>query len=159
MPASGVPLSPPAHLLTTPEIVYLSSLFVSEGVRKIRLTGGEPTVRKDIVSLTQQIGALRSKGLRELCITSNGIALRRKLDAMVVNLSLDTLDPAMFQIMTRRKGFEAVMGTVERILEMNKLGAGVRLKVNCVVMRGVNDGEVLKFVELGREKDVEVRFI
>ncbi len=76
-----------------------------------------------------------------------------------VNLSLDTLDPYQFQIMTRRKGFEAVMKSLERILEMNKLGAGIKLKVNCVVMRGINDREILPFVEMGREKDVEVRFI
>jgi cyclic pyranopterin phosphate synthase len=76
-----------------------------------------------------------------------------------VNLSLDTLDPWQFQIMTRRKGFETVMKSIERILEMNKLGAGIKLKINCVVMRGMNEKEIIPFVELGREKDVEVRFI
>lgn len=161
----GVPLSPPAHLLTSPEIFYLSALFVSQGVRKIRLTGGEPTVRRDIVPLMQQIGTLRPKGLKELCITTNGISLHRKLDSMIesgltgVNLSLDTLDPFQFQIMTRRKGFDAVMKSIDRILESNKLGAAVKLKVNCVVMRGLNEREILPFVELGREKDIEVRFI
>ncbi|KAA8620743.1 MoaA Molybdenum cofactor biosynthesis enzyme [Pyrenophora tritici-repentis] len=165
MPEEGVPLSPPANMLTTPEIFYLSSLFVSQGVTKIRLTGGEPTVRRDIVPLMQQIGSLRPKGLRELALTTNGISLHRKLDAMVeagltgVNLSLDTLDPFQFQIMTRRKGFDAVMKSIDRILEMNKLGANVKLKVNCVVMRGLNEREILPFVEMGREKDIEVRFI
>lgn len=165
MPEEGVELSPQARLLTSPEIVYLSSLFVSQGVTKIRLTGGEPTVRKDIVPLMQDIGALRPNGLRELCLTTNGISLHRKLDPMVeagltgVNLSLDTLDPFQFQIMTRRKGFEAVMKSIDRILEMNKVGAGIKLKVNCVVMRGMNDREIIPFVELGREKPIEVRFI
>ncbi|EMD94930.1 hypothetical protein COCHEDRAFT_1191701 [Bipolaris maydis C5] len=165
MPEEGVPLSPSANMLTTPEIFYLSSLFVSQGVTKIRLTGGEPTVRRDIVPLMQQIGSLRPKGLRELALTTNGISLHRKLDAMVeagltgVNLSLDTLDPFQFQIMTRRKGFDAVMKSIDRILEMNKLGANVKLKVNCVVMRGLNEREILPFVEMGREKDIEVRFI
>ena len=165
MPEEGVPLSPPSHLLTTPEITYLSTLFVSQGVTKIRLTGGEPTIRRDILPLMHNIGALRSNGLKELCLTTNGIALHRKLDSMVeagltgVNLSLDTLDPFQFQIMTRRKGFEAVMKSIDRILEMNKLSAGIKLKVNCVVMRGVNEREILPFVEMGREKDVEVRFI
>jgi len=165
MPEEGVPLSPPAHLLTTPEIVYLSTLFVSQGVTKIRLTGGEPTVRKDIIPLMQAIGNLRRDGLRELCITTNGISLHRKLDAMVeagltgVNLSLDTLDPFQFQIMTRRKGFEAVMKSIDRILEMNRMGAGIKLKINCVVMRGLNNREILPFVELGRDKPLEVRFI
>jgi cyclic pyranopterin phosphate synthase len=163
--AEGVPLSPPAHLLTTPEIFYLSSLFVSQGVTKIRLTGGEPTVRRDIVPLMQCIGTLRSKGLKELALTTNGISLIRKLDSMVeagltgVNLSLDTLDPYQFQIMTRRNGFDAVMRCIDRILEMNRVGANVKLKINCVVMRGLNERDIIPFVEMGREKDVEVRFI
>ena len=165
MPADGIPLSPSATQLTTPEILLLSSLFVDQGVSKIRLTGGEPTVRRDIVPLMQELGKLRSGGLQELCITTNGLALRSKLDKMVeagltgVNLSLDTLEPGLFEIMTRRKGFEKVVGSMERILEMNKLGAGVKLKLNVVVMRGVNEGEILRFVELGKEKEVEVRFI
>lgn len=165
MPAEGVPLSPAAHLLTTPEIAYLSELFVKEGVTKIRLTGGEPTVRKDILPLMQELGTLRSKGLKELCLTTNGISLHRKLDAMVeagltgVNLSLDTLDPYQFQIMTRRKGFDAVMKSLERILDMNRLGAGIKLKLNAVIMRGVNERELVPFVEMGRDNDLEVRFI
>ncbi|KAI0191274.1 hypothetical protein EV127DRAFT_72492 [Xylaria flabelliformis] len=165
MPEEGVPLSPQRELLTTPEIIMLSSLFVSQGVTKIRLTGGEPTVRKDILPLMRQIGALRSDGLRELCLTTNGLALHRKLEGMVeagltgVNLSLDTLDPWQFQIMTRRKGFDAVMKSIERVLELNKLGAGIKLKINSVVMRGINDREIIPFVEMTREKDIEVRFI
>jgi len=165
MPEEGVPLSPAAHLLTTPEIVYLSSLFVAQGVTKIRLTGGEPTVRRDILPLMHNLGDLRSQGLKELCLTTNGIALHRKLDSMTeagltgVNLSLDTLDPFQFQIMTRRKGFEAVMNSIDRILEMNRLGADIKLKINCVVMRGMNEREIVPFVEMGREKNIEVRFI
>jgi GTP 3',8-cyclase len=165
MPEEGVPQSPPEELLTTPEIFLLSSTFVSQGVTKIRLTGGEPTVRPDILPLMLQIGSLRSQGLQELCLTTNGISLHRKLDTMVdagltgVNLSLDTLDPWQFQIMTRRKGFDAVMKSMTQILEMNKLGAGIKLKINCVVMRGLNEQEIIPFIELGREQDLEVRFI
>ncbi|ETS80012.1 hypothetical protein PFICI_07541 [Pestalotiopsis fici W106-1] len=165
MPEEGVPLSPQRELLTTPEIVMLSSVFVSQGVNKIRLTGGEPTVRKDILPLMQQIGALRSHGLRELCLTTNGLALHRKLEGMVeagltgVNLSLDTLDPWQFQIMTRRKGFDAVMKSIDRVLELNRHGAGIKLKINCVVMRGVNDREIIPFIEMTREQDIEIRFI
>lgn len=113
----------------------------------------------------KQIGELRAVGLKELCLTTNGLTLDRKLDAMVeagltgVNLSLDTLDPYQFTLMTRRNGHDAVMRSIERILEMNKIGAGIRLKINCVVMRGVNEREIIPFVELGKDKDVEVRFI
>ncbi|KAK3495104.1 molybdenum cofactor biosynthesis protein 1 B [Neurospora hispaniola] len=165
MPEEGVPLSPQKELLTTPEIVLLSSLFVSQGVTKIRLTGGEPTVRRDIVPLMQQIGALRPHGLKELCLTTNGLSLHRKLDAMVeagltgINLSLDTMDPWQFQLMTRRNGFGAVQKSIDRIFELNRLGAGIKFKINCVVMRSLNDREVLPFVEMTRDKNVEVRFI
>ncbi|KAI5864469.1 molybdenum cofactor biosynthesis prote [Durotheca rogersii] len=165
MPEEGVPLSPPRELLTTPEIVMLSSVFVSQGVSKIRLTGGEPTVRKDILPLMQQIGSLRSHGLRELCLTTNGLTLHRKLEGMVeagltgVNMSLDTLDPWQFQVMTRRKGFDAVTKSINKVLELNKHGAGIKLKINAVVMRGINDRELISFVEMTREKDIEVRFI
>lgn len=165
MPALGVPLSPPSHLLTTPEIVYLSSLFVSEGVNKIRLTGGEPTVRSDILPLMRSIGSLKPRGLKELCITSNGLALRTKLDAMLeagltgVNLSLDTLDPTRFEMLTRRRGWEKIWRCFERLVEVNRLGAGIKVKLNTVIMRGINESEMLDFVELGRERDVEVRFI
>lgn len=165
MPEEGVPLSPNKELLTTPEIILLSSVFVSQGVTKIRLTGGEPTVRRDILPLMHQIGELRRHGLKEICITTNGISLHRKLDSMIeagltgVNLSLDTLDPWQFQIMTRRKGFDAVQKSIDRITELNRLGAGVKLKINCVVMRGINDREVLPFVDMTENKDIEVRFI
>lgn len=165
MPEEGVELSPSHKLLTTPEIVLLSSLFVSQGVTKIRLTGGEPTVRRDIVPLMQQIGALRPHGLRQLCLTTNGLSLHRKLEPMVeagltgVNLSLDTLDPWQFQIMTRRNGFSAVQKSIDRVLELNRAGAGIKLKINCVVMRGMNDREIVPFVEMTRDKDIEVRFI
>ena len=165
MPEEGVDLSAARTQLTTPEIHYLSSLFVSQGVTKIRLTGGEPTVRKDIVPLMQAIGGLRSKGLKELALTTNAISLHRKLDAMVeagltgVNISLDTLDPFQYQILTRRQGFEAVMKSITRVQEMNKAGAGVKLKINCVVMRGLNHHQILPFVEMTRDQDVEVRFI
>lgn len=122
-------------------------------------------MRRDILPLMHQIGELRRHGLKEICITTNGISLHRKLDSMIesgltgVNLSLDTLDPWQFQIMTRRKGFEAVQKSIDRILELNRLGAGIKLKINCVVMRGINDREVLPFVDLTQEKDIEVRFI
>lgn len=165
MPEEGVALSPAHELLTTAEMVMLSSLFVSQGVTKIRLTGGEPTVRRDVVSLMQQIGALRAHGLRELCLTTNGLSLHRKLDAMVdagltgINLSLDTLDPWQFQVMTRRAGLPAVRKSIDRVLEMKRAGAAITFKLNCVVMRGVNDAEMPAFVELTRHHDVEVRFI
>jgi cyclic pyranopterin phosphate synthase len=165
MPEEGVPLSPKEHLMTVPEILYISQLFVSQGVNKIRLTGGEPTVHPQILPLLKDIGSLRSKGLKELAITTNGLTLARKLDSMVesgvtgINLSLDTLDPFQFEIMTRRRGFEQVMKSINKILEMKKAGAKLKLKVNAVVIRGLNDHQILPFLEMTRDKDLEIRFI
>ncbi|KAF9358746.1 Molybdenum cofactor synthesis protein 1 [Mortierella sp. AD094] len=161
MPAEGVDLSPKDDILTTPEIIRLARLFVKEGVTKIRLTGGEPTVRKDINELVEQLGELQSLGLKTIAMTSNGIALKRKLPSLVssglnlLNLSLDTLDRFKFELMTRRKGFERVMETID-----DALAIGLDpVKINCVVMRGTNDKEVLDFVEFTRNKKVDVRFI
>ena len=165
MPEEGIQLSPSKELLTSAEIYYLSALFVNQGVSKIRLTGGEPTVRKDIVPLMQRIGSLRRNGLKELALTTNGISLHRRLDAMVdagltgVNISLDTLDPFQFQLLTRRQGFDAVVKSINRVQEMNKLDARIKLKINSVVMRGLNDHQILPFVEKTRDEDIEVRFI
>lgn len=115
MPSEGIDLTPNHKLLSSEEILRLARLFVSQGVTKIRLTGGEPTVRKDCVELVEELGKLRSMGLKEIAMTSNGIALWRKLDRMVagglthLNLSLDTLDPFKYQIITRRMGIAPSM--------------------------------------------------
>lgn len=160
MPSEGIELSPASHLLSTNEIIEVARLFVSEGVTKIRLTGGEPTVRKDVVELVRRLGELRSLGLKEIAITSNGVSLLRKLPAMVeagltaVNLSLDTLIPAKFELITRRRGLEKVLQSMDEALRL-----GVRVKVNTVVMRGVNEEELGDFVEMTKDKEVEVRFI
>ena len=165
MPEEGIQLSPKKHLLTPQEILYLSTVFVTQGVNKIRLTGGEPTVHPEIMKIMKDLGTLRRHGLRELAITTNGLRLARRLDAMIesgltgINLSLDTLDRFQFEIMTRRRGFEQVMKSIDDILERRRAGANLRLKVNAVVIRGLNDAQILPFVEMTRDKDLEVRFI
>ncbi|ORE22234.1 molybdenum cofactor synthesis 1, isoform CRA_a [Rhizopus microsporus] len=161
MPEEGVPLTPNAQLLTKEEILHLARLFVEQGVTKIRLTGGEPTVRSDIVELVQGIGKLKTRGLESLAMTSNGIALKRKLPALyeagldTINLSLDTLNPHLFEIMTRRKGFDKVIGSIDEAI---RLGIP-HVKINTVVMRGINDQEVLDFVSYTKDRPVNVRFI
>lgn len=159
MPAEGVELTPSPQLLSQDEIVRLASLFVSSGVNKIRLTGGEPTIRKDIEELCLQLSSL--KGLKTLAMTTNGITLGKKLPKLkdsglnLVNISLDTLVPAKFEFMTRRKGHQRVMESIDAAVE---LGYNP-VKVNCVVMRGFNDDEICDFVELTRERPINVRFI
>lgn len=161
MPEEGVPLTPNAQLLTKEEILHLASLFVEQGVTKIRLTGGEPTVRSDIVELVQGIGKLKARGLESLAMTSNGIALKRKLPALyeagldTINLSLDTLDPHLFEIMTRRRGFDKVIDSIDEAI---RLGIP-HVKINTVVMRGINDQEVLDFVNYTKDHPINVRFI
>lgn len=159
MPAEGVELTPTSQILSQNEIVRLANLFVSSGVDKIRLTGGEPTIRKDIEEICLQLSNL--KGLKTLAMTTNGITLARKLPKLkecglnLVNISLDTLVPAKFEFMTRRKGFERVMESINTAID---LGYNP-VKVNCVVMRGYNDDEICDFVALTREKPINVRFI
>lgn len=161
MPGEGITLSPDSQLLRKDEILRLARLFVSQGVTKIRLTGGEPTVRPDIIELVQQLGQLKQQGLQSIAMTSNGIALKRKLPALVeggldtLNISLDTMDPDLFQIMTRRKGFERVIDAIDCAV---KLGVP-HVKINTVVMRGINDHELLNFVAYTKDMPVNVRFI
>lgn len=160
MPEEGVELSPDSKLLQTDEIVSLARMFVGQGVTKIRLTGGEPTVRKDFVDIVRQLGEI--PGLREICVTSNGIALPRKLPALKdygltsLNLSLDTLVPAKYEFMTRRKGLNRVLDAID-----TAVAVGIpKVKVNMVVMRGQNEEEMVDFVErFVRDYPIEVRFI
>ncbi|KAF8323779.1 molybdenum cofactor biosynthesis prote [Clavulina sp. PMI_390] len=162
MPSDGVELSPKDHILSDDEIIRLATIFVRRGVNKIRLTGGEPTVRKGIVELVGRLNELRSEGLQSIGMTSNGIALLRKLGPLSdnglthLNLSLDTLDPYMFELITRRQGHGTVLRTLDEALSIPKLQS---VKLNVVVMKGINEHEVPKFVELSKERNVSVRFI
>lgn len=122
MPAEGVELTPKPQLLTQSEIIRLANLFVSSGVDKIRLTGGEPSIRKDIEEICLQLSHL--KGLKTLAMTTNGLVLAKKLPKLkecgldLVNISLDTLVPAKFEFMTRRKGHERVMESIESAVKL-----------------------------------------
>lgn len=135
-----------------------AGIFVAEGVDKIRLTGGEPTLRKDLEPIARELGAL--PGLKTLAMTSNGVALRRKLQPLAaaglsaLNISLDTLHEDRFEQLTRRKGCRAVLDCVEEAL-----ATGYTVKVNVVVMRGINEDEIGDFVELTRRRRLNVRFI
>ncbi|XP_011625432.1 GTP 3',8-cyclase, mitochondrial [Amborella trichopoda] len=159
MPAEGVELTPNSKLLSQGEIIRLANLFVTSGVDKIRLTGGEPTIRPDIEGICLQLSNLN--GLRTLAMTTNGLVLARKLPKLKecglnsVNISLDTLVPAKFEFMTRRKGFERVLESIDTAVDIGYNP----VKVNCVVMRGINDDEIHDFVELTRDKPINVRFI
>ncbi|SPP84968.1 molybdenum cofactor biosynthesis protein 1 isoform X2 [Drosophila guanche] len=158
MPADGVPLQPKDKLLTTEEILRLARIFVEQGVRKIRLTGGEPTIRRDIVDLVAEMKALPQ--LEHVGITTNGLVLTRLLLPLQragldsLNISLDTLQKDRFEKITRRKGWERVIAGIDLAVQL-----GYRPKVNCVLMRNFNEDEVCDFVEFTRDRPVDVRFI
>ncbi|XP_038117455.1 molybdenum cofactor biosynthesis protein 1 isoform X2 [Culex quinquefasciatus] len=134
MPEEGVPLTAKDSLLTSDEVLRLAGLFVREGVRKIRLTGGEPTVRKD---LTDIVAALkRIPSLESVGITTNGLMLTRQLVGLQragldgLNISLDTLKAAKYERITRRKGWERVIAGIDLAIQL-----GYKPKVNCVLMK------------------------
>lgn len=159
MPAEGVDLSPSSQLLTSQEIAHVVKLFAQRGVNKVRLTGGEPLVRKDILDIAQ--GVVDTPGINTLAITTNGIALKRKLKPLkdiglsALNISLDTLVPAKFELITRRTGHSKVVDAVHAAVDMQI----PHVKVNVVVMKGINDDELERFVDWTEKTPIDVRFI
>ncbi len=158
MPDTGIPASAPGETLSFAELTRACSVFVAGGVRKIRITGGEPLARKGVIEWMGEIAQL-DPGL-ELLLTTNGVLLEEFLPGLIdaglkrINLSLDTLDPDTWKLITRRDGFEAARSSIDAVLD-----AGLGLKVNVVVQPGVNDHEILDFVELTRDRALAVRFI
>jgi len=159
MPEAGAPVAPKADILTFEEIERLARIAVSLGMSKIRLTGGEPLVRRDIDRLVAKIGALG--GLQDLSLTTNGFLLARYAAGFAasgltrVNVSLDTLRPDRFQGLARRGSLDEVLAGIDAAM-----AAGLApLKLNCVAMRGWNDDEVVDFARLTLEQPFDVRFI
>jgi cyclic pyranopterin phosphate synthase len=138
------------NLQCNPNSLYIITLLTKKG---------EPTVRKDLEEITTELGQI--SGLKTIAMTTNGLVLARKLPALkkaglnALNISLDTLDANKFMIITRRQGWEKVWQAIQTALEL-----GINpVKINCVVMRGVNDAEIGDFVALTEKMPVEVRFI
>ncbi|MDC7995337.1 GTP 3',8-cyclase MoaA [Altibacter sp. HG106] len=156
MPQEGVPLTPSKHLMSAEEIFQMASLFVQEGVTKIRLTGGEPLVRKDFPELLQKLSSLPIK----CTLTTNGVIIDRHLDLLkecevtTINLSLDTLSADKFKKITFRNDFEKVYENLMLLLDH-----GFQVKINVVLMKGVNDDEIIDFLEFTKENPISVRFI
>lgn len=158
MPADGLAWTPRADLLTDDEVVRLTALFVRLGVRKVRLTGGEPLARRGVGALVRRIGAVA--GVDALGITTNGLLLERHLPDLLaagarhVNVSLDTLRPDRFERITRRPGLERVLAGLDATLE-----AGCATRLNAVLLRGVNDDEATDLAALSVARPLGVRFI
>lgn len=158
MPAEGIKYLPKKELLTFEEIERLVSMMAAMGISKVRLTGGEPFVRNDLMQLIRRI--VEIPGIRDLHITTNGILTAphipelKRLGIASVNLSLDTLNRERFKQITLRDEFDNTFKTLNLLLEHN-----IPVKINAVVMEGKNTEDILPMIELTKEHPVSVRFI
>jgi GTP 3',8-cyclase len=157
MPAEGVPWLPRAEMLTSDELVRLVTLLVRLGVTEIRLTGGEPTLRPDVVDLVRRFAALGP----EVSMTTNGMRLTELAGPLVqaglarVNVSLDTLRPDRFRELTRRPGLDRTLAGLRAARD-----AGLRpVRINTVLLRGVNDDEAVDLLAFALAEGYELRFI
>jgi cyclic pyranopterin phosphate synthase len=158
MPEAGVPLVAMSDLLTYEEVAAVAGAAMAAGVRRFRLTGGEPLARRGLAALVRLLAGL---GPEDLALTTNGLHLAdaaaelRAAGLARVTISLDTLRPDRFQAITRRTGLERIFAG----LAAARAAGLVPIKVNTVVIRGVNDDEVPDFVRFARREGVELRFI
>ena len=156
MPEEGIALRPKAEFMNTSEVLKMAETFVSLGVKKIRLTGGEPLVRSDAKILLEKLSKLPV----ELAITTNGILIDKFFDTIKtsgiksINVSLDSLNKEKFNSITRRNDFDKVISNINLLLNNN-----FHVKVNAVVIKGVNEDELADFVRWTSDKNVHVRFI
>jgi len=156
MPEEDYTFSPKEALMQAEEIEQLAKTFVTLGVNKIRLTGGEPLIRKDAGTIIRSLSRLPVK----LALTTNGLRLNdfaavfQEAGLHSINISLDTLQAEKFQLITRRNSFHRVMDNIQLMLEK-----GVYVKINVVVMAGLNDHELPDFVAWTKDVPVHVRFI
>ncbi len=156
MPEEEYDFAPTSRLMQTDEIIHLARIFVEQGVKKIRLTGGEPLVRKDAASIISELGKLPV----ELVITTNGTRIAEMLPVLKeagiksINISLDTLQPEKFMLITRRDVFHQVRSNIELLLQEK-----ITVKINMVVMKGMNDGEIKDFINWTKHNPIQVRFI
>jgi cyclic pyranopterin phosphate synthase len=160
MPAEGLPWLNKAEILSYEEIVRVSRVAASIGIEQIRLTGGEPLVRRDVPELVQQLKKI--EGIHSLSLTTNGILLKHQAKALAeagltrINVSLDSLLREKFAQLTRRDQLEHVL---EGLAELEKHPSIHPIKINAVAMRNFTEDEVLAFAELARRKAYVVRWI
>jgi len=158
MPAEGVDLKEHSDILSFEELIKIIKIGKEIGIKKVRITGGEPLVR---LGLEDLISSLSDLGLEDISMTTNGVLLGEKAEALKkaglnrVNISLDTLKKDKFAEITRRDYYDKVISGIDTALEL-----GLKpVKLNVVVKNGLNDDELLDFTELSREKNLHIRFI
>jgi len=156
MPEEGIELSKKNSLMSHEEVITIAKAFVDMGVRKIRLTGGEPLIKKNIEKIVRELTAFPIN----LGITTNGILLDKYMPLFLetgvrdINISLDTLNRQHFNKITRRDYFERVLNNIN-LYEAN----GFNVKINNVIVKDLNDHEMLDFIELTKDKNLSIRFI
>jgi cyclic pyranopterin phosphate synthase len=156
MPNEEVEVTPYSKLMSKNEIVSLAKTFVKLGVNKIRLTGGEPLIRKDVAEIIEELSLLNVK----LTMTTNGVLIHKYIDVLKkaniqsINVSLDTLNAEKFLLLTKRNQFEQVKNNIVLLLQNN-----FSVKVNVVAMKGINDDEINSFVFWTKDQPIHVRFI
>lgn len=156
MPNEHMKFMPAAHLMNAKEIFEIASIFVSQGITKIRLTGGEPLVRKDFKEIIESLSSLPV----ELTLTSNGVLIDDYLETLIkanvhsINISLDTLNRDKFNRITQRNLFDRVYKNILLLVENN-----FHVKLNSVLMKGNNEDEINSFILLGKDLPIHIRFI
>lgn len=156
MPEEGVPKREKAVFMTSEEVIDIAKVFVGLGVKKIRLTGGEPLVKKDVDHVIRELGKLPV----ELTMTTNAILVDRHIEVMKkagiksINVSLDSLVEDKFNKISRRNYFTKIMENIQLLLD-----EGFKVKVNCVLIKGENDNEILDFIKWSIDEEIHIRFI
>lgn len=159
MPEEGVPNLQHNHILSLEDLARLARVGARIGIRKVRLTGGEPLIRKNLVSLVENIASIPE--IDDLALTTNGLLFAdmaadlKKAGLNRVNFSMDTMVEERFQFITRRSGLDKVRAAIFKALELNMHP----VKINTVIIRGFNDDEVMDFAELAYKYPLHVRFI
>ena len=159
MPEEGVKFQPREEILTFEEIERFVRVAVSLGVRKLRITGGEPLLRKDLAKLIHRLGAI--EGIQDMALTTNGVLLAEQAQELYdaglrrLNVHLDTLDRERFKQITRRDDFGKVMNGIETAL---RIGYPV-IKINAVAVKNLVEGDIVPLARFGREHGIEIRYI
>ena len=156
MPEDGIVLRDRIEFMSQEETIFLAKTFVSLGINKIRLTGGEPLIKKNFKEILFELSKLQV----ELAITTNGILLDQywnelkaaKLNSL--NISLDSLREERVDAITRRKYFKRIIENIDAAIQKN-----FDVKLNCVLMKAINDDEILDFIQLAEKKKIGIRFI
>ncbi|RZM05766.1 MAG: radical SAM protein, partial [Sphingomonas sp.] len=151
---------PRSKLLSLEEIAIIAERFIARGVTKIRLSGGEPLVRRDVAELVQRLGHNIGSGLEELTMTTNGTRLAQHAEAMVdagirrVNVSMDSRDPERFRYITRHGDVSQVIGGIHAARD-----AGLAIKINMVALKGFNEDEIAPMLAWCRDEGFDLSLI